>query len=172
MSRRRRQVFLDEYLALVDELGERIELGTEVIARTIRRMRGKPDGYATLDSDGRVPFSQMPDGIATHVLTGNGLGVNPSYQPGGSGGGGASAFSSATVNLTGPSVAGSVDLGGLAGLTIGKPVLVWQSATDDVEFDQLAFSGVVLAADTIRIHWWATERIATGVRAINYLVGA
>ena len=38
-----------------------------------------------LRSDQRVPFGNMPAGTATHVLTANGAGVNPSYQAAGAG---------------------------------------------------------------------------------------
>ena len=38
-----------------------------------------------LRSDQRVPLGNMPDGTATHVLTANGAGVNPSYQAAGAG---------------------------------------------------------------------------------------
>ena len=38
-----------------------------------------------LPDDQRVPMANMPDGTAGHVLTANGVGVNPSYQAAGGG---------------------------------------------------------------------------------------
>lgn len=137
-----------------------------------RRRRGKADGFASLDSSGRIPIAQLPAGTATWVLTGNGAGVDPSYQAPSGGGGGGMTVATGTITLAGRAHAGSALLGGLSSLTVGKPVLVWAVASDANELDQLSYTGVVESATSIRIYWWAPQLIASGSRSVYYVVGA
>jgi hypothetical protein len=97
------------------------------------------------------------------------------------GGGGSSAFTLIEKDLgTNPRRAGKFTVTGLAGLTITKPVNMFQAVgpytnkgtlADEAEMDGLIVKAIVTAADTITAYW----NSATAVRGnfkFNYLVGA
>lgn len=58
-----------------------------------------------------------------------------------------------------------------AGMTIGKPVHIWQAADEEAEFDQILATGIVESAILIRVYWRATDSVS-GSYTFNYLVGA
>lgn len=74
---------------------------------------------------------------------------------------------------------GAVELSGLSGLTVGKPVMVMQALaaysgkgdlTDEGEFGIVSASGVVTASDTIKIVW-ASDDLMIGSVKLAYAVG-
>ncbi len=80
-------------------------------------------------------------------------------------GGGAGSFSLSSVEQdlgSLPLYSGTFDITGLAGLTLGNPVLVIQDAgpytgkgtlEDEAEMDRLSLSGYVLSTTSIRVFW-------------------
>lgn len=93
------------------------------------------------------------------------------------------AFTTAEVSLGAAPLArrsGRVQITGLAGLTIGKPVYVQQAAgpytgkgtrADEAEMDRVNFVGYVTAADKIDLFWQSQTRVRGNFK-VNYLVGA
>lgn len=75
---------------------------------------------------------------------------------------------------------GHVQITGLVGLPIGKPVLVTQAPgpytgkgtrADEAEMDGLTFVGKILNANTIDLYWGSVRRVR-GNYKVNYLIGA
>lgn len=96
------------------------------------------------------------------------------------GGGSASSFPEFTKDLGVARCSGTFDITGLAGLTAGKPVQIWQTAAqiatkgnarDEGEMDTIQATGYVVDATTIRAYWWAPSTVV-GTYAFAYLVGA
>lgn len=78
-----------------------------------------------------------------------------------------------------PLYSGTFDIGGLAGLTIGKAVIIQQSSAvsptgmttrDGAEWDAITFSGYVLDAATIRVYWNANPGPVAGNVELDYVV--
>lgn len=76
--------------------------------------------------------------------------------------------------------AGNFTIGGLSGLTIGKPVNIFQAVggytgkgtrADEAEMDNVAVKASVTAADTITAYWNA-DGYVKGNFKFNYLIGA
>lgn len=68
---------------------------------------------------------------------------------------------------------GQASITGLVGLTVGKPVQVWENAAVEgsgVEFDCITASGYVDTTTSIKIHWVAKAPL-TGSRSFCYVVG-
>lgn len=94
--------------------------------------------------------------------------------------GSAPSFTQVEVNLgTNAEESGTFTIAGV-GLTIGKPVQIFQAAaaytgkgtlTDEPEFDQLLATGVVVSAVLIRVYWRSTGLTGGNVK-FNYIVGA
>lgn len=92
-------------------------------------------------------------------------------------------ISTAEVNLVAAPNArrnGHVQITGLAGLTIGKPVIVTQAPgpytgkgtrVDEAEMDAVQFIGNVLSATVIDLYWQAVHMVRGNFK-VNYLVGA
>lgn len=96
------------------------------------------------------------------------------------GGGGASAFSPAEVNLGSTArKSGKFTISG-SGLTTGRPVLIFQAAgpysgkgtrADEAEMDNVAVSASVTSSTQITCYWNSATRVR-GNRKFNYLIGA
>lgn len=96
---------------------------------------------------------------------------------------GAPTFTQAEVSLgAAPNArrSGKVQITGLSGLTIGKPVMVSQAAVaptgkgtraDESEMDDLDIAAIVSSATTIDLYWKSDRRVR-GNYKLNYLVGA
>lgn len=78
-----------------------------------------------------------------------------------------------------PRLAGKFTITGFSGLTIGKPVNIFQAAApytgkgtlaDEAEMDGITVKAVVTAADTITAYWNAMTRVKGNIK-FNYLVG-
>jgi hypothetical protein len=74
---------------------------------------------------------------------------------------------------------GSVTVGGLTGLIVGKPVVMWQALesvtgkgdlSDNAELEGVSASGIVSSATEIAVTWWAKSPVA-GIVKFNYLIG-
>ena len=95
--------------------------------------------------------------------------------------GGGSSFSQIESNLGSiPRMSGRFTVTGLNGLTVGKPVNMFQAAgpytgkgtrADEAEMDGLIVKAVVTASDTITAYWNSATRVKGNVK-FNYLVGA
>jgi hypothetical protein len=79
-----------------------------------------------------------------------------------------------------PRLSGRFTVTGLSGLTIGKPVNMFQAAgpytgkgtrADEAEMDGIIVKAVVTAVDTITAYWNAATRVKGNVK-FNYLIGA
>jgi hypothetical protein len=112
-----------------------------------------------------------------HVLTSNGAGADPTYQPGG-GPGGAPTYTAFAKNLGTARRSGTFDITGLSGLTADKFVDIRQtaaaitskgSARDEGEMDSISLTGYVVDATTIRAFWNATG-VVVGDYQFAYLV--
>lgn len=97
--------------------------------------------------------------------------------PPGAGGSGYTAF---TRDLGAARRSGTFDLTGLSGLTVGKVVLVIQTAApiaskgdarDEFEMDPIVLTGYVVDATTIRVYWSAPG-VVVGDYSFAYLVSA
>lgn len=92
-------------------------------------------------------------------------------------------ISTAEVNLVAAPNArrnGHVQITGLSGLTIGKPVIVTQAPgpytgkgtrADEAEMDTVDFIGNILSATVIDLYWQAVHMVRGNFK-VNYLVGA
>lgn len=116
--------------------------------------------------------------LVTDVLRGDGTwGTAPA------GPSGPPVISTAEVSLaTAPNVrrSGHVQITGLSGLTIGKPVMVQQapgpytgkgSRADEAEMDAISFVGKVLSATVIDLYWQAA-RLVRGNIKVQYVVSS
>lgn len=90
------------------------------------------------------------------------------------------AFTEFTKDLGAARTSGSFDITGLSGLTVDKPVKVFQTAAkitskgdsrDESEMDHIDVTGYVLDAATIRCYWNSIN-VVVGTYAFAYLVGA
>jgi hypothetical protein len=94
---------------------------------------------------------------------------------------GSSAFTEVEINLGGSArTTGNFTIGGLSGLTTGKPVNIFQAVgpytgkgtlADEAEMDNVSVKASVTAADTITAYWNA-DGYVKGNFKFNYLVGA
>lgn len=89
------------------------------------------------------------------------------------------AFTEFTQDLGVARSAGTFDITGLSGLTAGKPVQLFQTAAaiitkgnarDEPEMDQIAVTGYVVDATTVRCYWMAPS-VVVGTYAFAYTVG-
>jgi hypothetical protein len=124
----------------------------------------------------------VPGGVAV-LLSSDGITKWLSILgPGGTGGGGGGAgtLTDFTVDLGHSNRSGHFDITGLAGLTVGKNVLIVQTAQpiatkgnarDEFEFDDIQFTGYVVNAATIRVYWNAKGTVV-GIYAAAYQVAA
>lgn len=116
--------------------------------------------------------------VVTDVLRGDGTwGAPPA------GASGPPVISTAEVSLaTAPNVrrSGHAQITGLAGLTIGKPVMVQQapgpytgkgSRADEAEMDAISFVGKVLSATVIDLYWQAVHLVRGNVK-VQYVVSS
>lgn len=97
--------------------------------------------------------------------------------------GGSLALTTAEIDLgAAPNAvrSGRAQITGLAGLTVGKPVLIQQAVgpytgkgtrADEAEMDQLQMSASVTAVNAITIYWKSQHRVR-GKFKVNYLVSA
>jgi len=96
-------------------------------------------------------------------------------------GGAGLTFTDFTKDLGTARTSGTFDVTGLAGLTIGKDVALWQTAQpivskgnsrDEFEMDDIQLTGYVFAADTVRAYWNAHGSTVVGTYAFAYQVSA
>src|SRR5215204_3738488 len=89
----------------------------------------------------------------------------PIGATGPAGGGGAATYTAFVQDLGSGYRSGTFDLTGLAGLTIGKAVLIVQTAvaiaskgdaTDEFEMNAIILTGIVLTAASIRVYWFCS----------------
>lgn len=93
---------------------------------------------------------------------------------------GGNAWTEFTKDLGAARRSGTFDITGLAGLTAGKPVQLFQSAAaiaskgnarDEPEMDLIKITGYVVDANTIRAYW-ESPSVVVGTYAFAYLVSA
>lgn len=95
-------------------------------------------------------------------------------------GGAGLTFTDFTKDLGASNRAGHFDITGLAGLTAGRDVALWQTAQpvaskgnarDEFEMDAIELTGYVVDAATIRAYWQAPSTVV-GIYAFGFQVSA
>jgi hypothetical protein len=159
----------------------------------LRRQASDPSSIAnrsTVFADNNGNLAWLNDGLNKVTFDLNGISAARSYEFQDASGtvaflsdiaGAVPALATVEKNLGSvPRLAGSFTVTGLSGLTIGKPVNMFQAAgpytgkgtrADEAEMDGLIVKAVVTAVDTITAYWNAATRVKGNVK-FNYLIGA